>query len=56
MISIVSTAPDAQYPHEYYGLSTDTKPQIVPNASAFYEMDTKTIYLYDAESRTWIAQ
>lgn len=35
------------------GLSTDTKPLNVGNASIFIEMDTGTVYLYDADNRTW---
>lgn len=33
---------DPNYAHEYYGMSTDTKPLGVPNASLFYEIDTST--------------
>lgn len=36
-----------------YGLSTDTKPTDVPNASRYYEMDTATLYIYDAENQHW---
>lgn len=42
--------------NEYVGLSTDTKPMDAPNASTFYEMDTKTMYLFDAENTTWYEQ
>ena len=44
------------------GKSTDTKPTIsyngltIKNGSTFYEMDTGNIYMYDAETNTWIAQ
>ena len=41
-------------PQEYYGLSTDQKPLIAKNGSAFLEMDTGDIYLYDAENAQWI--
>jgi hypothetical protein len=43
-------------PSELYGLSTDTKPKDVVNASLFYEMDTKKIYLFDATSKVWLEQ
>ena len=42
--------------NEYYGLSTDTKPESPPNASTFYEMDTTELYMYDAESKKWVKQ
>lgn len=42
---------------EFYGLSTDEKIiEDVPNASTFYEMDTKKIYLFDKENKRWIEQ
>lgn len=41
---------------EFWGKSTDTKPTAAPNAAAFYEIDTKATYLFDADSRTWLAQ
>ena len=41
---------------EYYGLSTDTKPLDVNNASIFYEMDTKKIYLFDEQNGVWLEQ
>lgn len=43
-------------PADYMGLSTDTKPMDVPNTSTFYEMDTKTLYLFDAENGVWLEQ
>ena len=42
--------------YELYGLSTDEKPIDVGNASAFYEMDTKKVFLFDEENKTWIEQ
>lgn len=39
-----------------YGLSTDEKPLIYGNASVFYEMDTKKIFMFDAENKVWIEQ
>lgn len=42
---------------EYTGLSTDTKPtENVPNGSAFYEIDTKSMFLFDSENSTWTKQ
>lgn len=39
----------------YYGLSTDTKPTVVGNGSAFIEMDTGKIYFFNAaEGGGWI--
>lgn len=44
-------------PMEYIGLSTDEKPvENVTNASAFYEMDTKKLYLFDAQNQQWLEQ
>ena len=42
-------------PHEgtLFGLSTDTKPLNVNNGTCFLEMDTSTIYFYDAANETW---
>ena len=37
----------------YYGLSTDTKPSNVANGSVFIEMDTSTLYFFDAENGEW---
>lgn len=42
--------------YDMYGLSTDEKPMDVGNASTFYEMDTKTLYMYDAQNKIWLAQ
>ena len=42
--------------YDHIGLSTDEKPTNVPNASTFYEMDTKTLHLFDAENGEWRAQ
>jgi len=43
-------------PKDFIGLSTDIKPKDVPNTSSFYEMDTKKMYLYDAENAAWREQ
>lgn len=43
-----------------YGLSTDEKPDFtdsgvsIPNGSKFIEMDTKKVYMYDAENNQWL--
>ena len=56
MITITNGA-NGKRPSEFFGLSTDEKPiEKVENAAVFYEMDTKTLHLFDAESREWIAQ
>lgn len=34
-------------------LSTDTKPTTYGNGSMLMEMDTSTLYMYDAENETW---
>lgn len=40
-----------------YGLSTDIKPtENVKNAEFFYEMDTKKVFMFCAESKVWIEQ
>lgn len=42
---------------EYYGKSTDAKPTVcVMNADIFYEMDTKKVFLFDADSSKWLEQ
>lgn len=38
----------------YYGLSTDTKPAVAGNGSAFIEMDTGKVFFFDAEGAAWI--
>ena len=39
---------------EYRGLSTDTKPtENVINGSAYIEIDTGKVYLFDATGETW---
>ncbi|MBO5953369.1 MAG: hypothetical protein J6Q53_04515 [Oscillospiraceae bacterium] len=42
---------------EYYGKSSDTKPvNGVKNADVFYEMDTKKVFLFDADASVWLEQ
>lgn len=43
-------------PSDFIGLSTDTKPTDVENASSFYEMDTKALYLFDEQNKVWLQQ
>ena len=43
-------------PDDFIGLSTDEKPVNVANASTFYEMDTKKLFLFDAENKVWLEQ
>lgn len=43
-------------PSDLYGLSTDEKPTNVANASTFYEMDTKKLFLFDAQNGVWLEQ
>ena len=43
-------------PEDYIGLSSDEKPTDVPNTSSFYEMDTKTLFLFDAQNGVWLQQ
>ena len=53
------TRTGGSWTHEYAGLSTDTKPtrmedgKKIPNGSAFIEMDTGDVYLYDKENDQW---
>lgn len=44
----------------FVGKSTDEKPikifngMLIPNGSTFYEMDSKTGYMYDEETHEWL--
>lgn len=40
--------------HLFVGLSTDEKPTSAPNASRFYEMDTKKQHCFDKTNSVWI--
>ncbi len=41
--------------YEYYALSTDEKPtEGVGNGSVLLEMDTCTVYIFDAQNKQWI--
>lgn len=42
---------------EIMGLSADEKPiKDIPNGSAFYEIDTQKLYMFDEENKQWIEQ
>ena len=41
-------------PSKIYGLSTDTKPMDVNNASRFYEMDTGKLFIFCETNCNWI--
>lgn len=41
-------------PDDVYLKSTDAKPTNVCNASRCYEMDTGKLFLFDAETKTWL--
>lgn len=43
-------------PVEVYGLSSDEKPTDVCNASVFYEMDTKKMFMFDEKNQQWLEQ
>ena len=44
----------AEKTYEYRGLSTDVKPtKRVGNGSAFIEMDTGKVYIFDEENVIW---
>ena len=47
MVSVMGTGTT------FAGLSTDTKPTNVGNTSVFYEMDTNTAYMFDADNKQW---
>lgn len=38
----------------YRGMSTDTKPDGVPNGSDFFEMDSGKTWYYDADGEEWL--
>lgn len=44
-------------PPSGYCLSTDAKPFVgVMNGTTLYEMDTKKVYMFDAETESWLEQ
>jgi len=56
MITINETYGTGCCNYDMYGLSTDTKPTNVSNASTFYEMDTATLFMFDAQNKVWLRQ
>lgn len=57
MVTIASDVKGRKFPYEFYGKSTDVKPtEKVLNGSTFYEMDTKTVYMFDEEDGVWLKQ
>lgn len=56
MITRISEFGAQSRAYDMYGLSTDTKPTDVGNASTFYEMDTKKLYMFDAQNNVWLEQ
>lgn len=38
---------------ELKGLSSESKPLDAPNGSTFLEMDTGSVYMFDATNGTW---
>lgn len=63
MVSFVKRGNNYNIPTmEIYGLSTDEKPlfdsqgMAVPNGSIFYEIDKGQVYMFSAETQTWIIQ
>lgn len=45
--------------YEWRGKSTDVKPvqsadKIIPNGSAFFEMDTGDVYFWDTDAQAWV--
>lgn len=56
MVTKFSCYADGQCIADLYGLSTDTKPLDVCNASTFWEMDTKKLYMFDEANKVWHEQ
>lgn len=56
MITNISYSTADCFPREFIGLSTDQKPTDVSNASTFYEMDTKKVFLFDEQNKVWLEQ
>ena len=40
---------------DFRGLSTDQKPEKVPNGSTFLEIDTGNVFCYDKGGKRWIS-
>lgn len=56
MITTVKSIGNTAKVCDMYGLSTDTKPTDVGNASTFYEMDTQNLFMFDAQNSEWLEQ
>ena len=56
MITIYTTYGVKGKNYDMYGLKTDVKPMDVANASTFYEMDTRKLFMFDAEHSVWLEQ
>ena len=56
MITTIKSIGNSNKVLDMYGLSTDTKPTDVGNASSFYEMDTKKLFMFDAQNGVWLEQ
>ena len=57
MVTVKSVKENEFFRYECYGKSTDEKPTTnMTNGSTFYEMDTKKLFMFDEESRSWIEQ
>lgn len=56
MITYTDSYNSGTHSYDMYGLSTDEKPIDVGNASTFYEMDTKKLYMFDAQNKVWLEQ
>ena len=56
MITTIKSIGNTAKVLDMYGLSDDTKPIDVGNASTFYEMDTKKLFMFDAQNGVWLEQ
>lgn len=56
MITRIESYACGRQVYDHFGLSTDTKPTDVTNASTFYEMDTKKAYMFDEQNQKWLEQ
>jgi len=57
MITFNITDRENGRPPEGFCLSTDTKPiEGVRNGQSLYEMDTRKLWLFDAENKRWLEQ
>lgn len=54
MVTPAGSADTTMHSLELRGLSTDTKPEDVPNGSSFLEMDTGKVFMFDANSVLWL--